>query len=83
MDKTGLKIILYYFVSVIVWLQGKSREFLTDLPSVAQDLMSAPATSVPSERTFSISGILSENRMASISPTTLENRVIVKCNKLL
>ena len=53
-----------------------SKEFLTELPTLTQDIMAIPAsTSVPSERLFSISGILSENRRSRISPENLENRV--------
>ena len=59
-----------------------SKEFLTALPALAQDIMAIPATSVPSERLFSISGILSENRRSRISPENLENRVLIKANKI-
>ena len=59
-----------------------SNEFLTALPALAQDIMAIPATSVPSERLFSISGILSENRRSRISPENLENRVLIKANKI-
>ena len=59
-----------------------SKEFLTALPTLAQDIMAIPATSVPSERLFSISGILSENRRSRISPENLENRVLIKANKI-
>ena len=59
-----------------------SKEFLTALPALAQDIMAIPATSVPSERLFSISGILSENRRSRISPANLENRVLIKANKI-
>ena len=34
------------------------------------------------ERLFSISGILSENRSTRISPENLENRVLIKANKI-
>ena len=56
--------------------------FLTALPALTQDIMAIPATSVPSERLFSISGILSENRRSRISPENLENRVLIKANKI-
>ena len=55
--------------------------YKTSLPSVAQDLMMVPSTSVPSERMFSISGILSANRSCRISPSFLERRVLLKTNK--
>ena len=55
-----------------------SKEFLTELPTLTQDIMAIPAsTSVASERLFSISGILSENRRSRISPENLENRVLI------
>ena len=59
-----------------------SKEFLTALPALAQNIMAIPATSVPSERLFSISGILSENRRSRISPENLENCVLIKANKI-
>ena len=33
-------------------MQERSGDFLTDLASVAADMMAVPATSVPSERLF-------------------------------
>ena len=45
--------------------------------------LAVPATSVPSERLFSISGILSEYRRSRISPDNLEKRVILKANPYL
>ena len=42
--------------------------------------MAIPAST--SERLFSISGILSENRRSRISPENLENRVLIKANKI-
>ena len=45
--------------------------------------MVIPATGVPSERTFNISGILSDNKMSTITPSNLEKRVLIKCNKNL
>ena len=47
---------------------------------VAQDILTIPATSTPSERLFSASGLLSEGKMSSISPENLEKRVLVKVN---
>ena len=48
-------------------------EFWTELPRIAQDIRTVPATSVPrpSERLFSISGILSEDKRCNISPENL------------
>ena len=45
--------------------------------------LAVPATSVPSECLFSISGILSEYRRSRISPDSLEKRVILKANPYL
>ena len=56
---------------------------MTGLPGFAQDLLAVPATSVPSERTFNISGLLSENKMSMITPANLEKRVLIKCNQFL
>ena len=39
-------------------------------------------TSVHSERLFSISGILSDNRSSQIKPHNLEPRVLIKANHL-
>ena len=57
-------------------------EFWTELPRIAQDIRTVPATSVPrpSERLFSISGILSEDKRCNISPENLESRVLLKAN---
>ena len=63
--------------------QEKQREYETRLPFLAQDVLVIPASSTPSERTFSISGILSAGRMGLISPANLEKRVVVKCNPYL
>ena len=63
-------------------VKASSNEFLTALPALAQDILAIPATSVPSERMFSISGILSENRRSRITPENLENRVLIKSNKI-
>ena len=66
------------------WLrQEKTKEFETGLVTIAQDVMAIPATGVPSERTFNISGILSDNKMSTITPSNLEKRVLIKCNKNL
>ena len=58
-------------------------EYVTDMPEVAQDLLCCPSTSVPSERLFSISGILSDNRSSQIKPNNLESRVLIKANNLI
>ena len=49
------------------WVEHEAR-FETILPLVAEDILAIPATSTPSERLFSVSGILSGGRMSSISP---------------
>ena len=45
------------------------------------DLLACLATSVPAERLFSISGMLGDTRLRQL-PKNLENRVIIKANKL-
>ena len=64
-------------------LQEISGDFWTDLPTIAQDILAVPATSVPSERLFSISGILSDDKKCNISPENLERRVLLKANPYL
>ena len=63
--------------------KADSRDFATDLPEVALDLLACPATSVPLERLFSISGILSEGRSSSISAEQLERRTLTMANPYL
>ena len=65
------------------YFQEDAGDYLTTLPTLAQDLLAVPATSVPSERLFSISGILSENRRSHITPKNLERRVLIKANPYL
>ena len=60
--------------------QEKNPDYETSLPRIAQNILVMPASSVPSERMFSLSGILS---MGLISPTNLEKRVLVKANPYL
>ena len=65
-----------------LWLtQESSQDFDTDLPQVAQDILACPATSVPSQRLFSISGILSDDRKSRILPSNLEKRILIKANR--
>lgn len=61
------------------WVAEEKR-YYSSLAKVAQDLLTIPATSTPSERLFSASGILSDGKMACISPANLERRVLVKVN---
>ena len=71
----------------------------TALSSLALDIMAIPASSVPSERLFSISGLLSSGldeilvnfyfisyisgKLQNIGPENLEKRVLLKSNKFL
>ena len=64
-------------------VQEASEDFWSELPLIAQDLFAIPATSVPSERLFSISGILSSDKRCNISPENLERRVLLKANPYL
>ena len=63
--------------------QEKNPDYETSLLKIAQDILVMPASSVPSERMFSLSGILSMGRMGLISPTNLEKCVRVKANPYL
>ena len=56
---------------------------MTALPHIAEDILAIPASSVPSERMFSVAGLLSLGRMGLISPDNLEKRVLIKCNPFL
>ena len=67
---------------IFIFLE-KSKEFDSGLVALAQDILTVPATSVPSERSFNISGLLSDNKMSHIKPENLEKRVLIKCNPLL
>lgn len=60
-----------------------SKDYKTDLPSLICDLLCAPSTSTSSERLFSVSGYLSQNRSANITPKNLERRCLVKTNKYI
>ena len=42
--------------------EHRRKEFLTKLPALALDIMAIPASSVPSERLFNISGMLSSGK---------------------
>ena len=61
------------------WVAEETR-YYSPIARVAQDLLTIPATSTPSERLFSASGLLTEGKMASISPENLEKRVLIKVN---
>ena len=61
------------------WVSEEAR-YYSPIARVAQDMLTIPATSTPSERLFSASGLLSEGKMSSISPENLEKRVLVKVN---
>ena len=61
------------------WVAEESR-YYSPVARVAQDLLTIPATSTPSERLFSASGLLTEGKMGSISPENLEKRVLAKVN---
>ena len=65
------------------YIKESSKNYLTDLPQYAQDICACPPTSVPSERMFSLSGLLSNDRFAAVHPESLENRVLVKANKFV
>ena len=58
----------------ILLLKEDSKDFQTTLPSLAQDILAIPATSVTSERVFPISGISSENRKSKISTSNLQSQ---------
>ena len=56
------------------WVESESK-YETLLPLIAEDILCIPATSTPSERLFSISGILSSGKMSNISPKVWCNMV--------
>ena len=55
-------------------------KYETLLAQIAEDILCIPATSTPSERLFSISGLLASGVMSNISPINLEKRVLIKVN---
>jgi hypothetical protein len=61
------------------WVMNECK-YETILPLIAQDILCIPATSTPSERLFSASGLLSSGVMSNISPDNLEKRVLIKVN---
>ena len=75
-----LRVLLELLSELLFTKQEILGEFWTELPRIAQDILAIPATSVPSERLFSISGILSEDKRCNIFPENLERRVLLKAN---
>ena len=61
------------------WVENEAK-YETLLPMIAQDILCIPATSTPSERLFSASGLLASGVMSNISPDNLEKRVLIKVN---
>ena len=82
-----IQVIISIFFTSNFWLfffyKDASREYKTQLPKLALDLFCIPSTSIPSERLFSISGLLSSNHSSSITAKNLEKRCIIKANKML
>lgn len=64
---------------ILFWSRNKDK-FQTFLPKVAIDILAVPATSTPSERLFSQSGLLSKDKFGRITPKNLELRVLGKIN---
>ena len=63
------------------WLRMERKEYWQSiLPALAQDILVVPATSVPSERTYSVTGILSKGKFSSVKSDTPEKRMIIACN---
>ena len=61
----------------------RSKQYGSELASVAVDVMAIPASSVPRERLFSFSGLLSSGKLYNIKPENLELRLLLKSNKYL
>lgn len=59
---------------------GNKDMFQTALPLIAIDVLTVTATSTPSERLFSQSGLLSKDKFGRITPKNLELRVLGKIN---
>ena len=81
--QVGVSCIISDLFIDIFYIKESSQNYQTDLPKLAQDICSCPPTSVPSERMFSLSGLLSNDRFARVHPDNLENRVLVKANKFV
>lgn len=60
-----------------------SKDFMSDLPLLAQDILAAPASSVASERLFSVAGLLTKEKKSNIKPVNLQRRVLIKGNPSL
>ena len=56
---------------------------MSDLPLLAQDILAAPASSVASERLFSVAGLLTKEKKSNIKPVNLQRRVLIKGNPSL
>lgn len=81
--QVGVSCIISDLFIDIFYIKESSQNYQTDIPKLAQDICSCPPTSVPSERMFSLSGLLSNDRFARVHPDNLENRVLVKANKFV
>ncbi|XP_067939459.1 uncharacterized protein [Watersipora subatra] len=65
---------------LVFW--DRKREILFKLYSLAQKVLSVPASSAALERIFSHGGILMRPHRASMSDAVLENLIFCKCNRL-
>jgi hypothetical protein len=57
-----------------------NRHRFPRLSAAARKYLSAPPTSVESERTFSISGEVADERRSRLLPDNFESLVFLKCN---
>jgi len=61
------------------WAANKDN--LRDLSTVAQQILSAPATSSSCERCFSFAGIFTEPRRSNLSRDSLNAKILLAANK--
>lgn len=62
------------------WLEFKNNNKSSVLPKIAQEILSIPATSTPSERLFSTAGYIVNKRRAKLKPENVEMLTFLQKN---
>jgi len=58
-----------------------NRSALSELSTIALQVLPAPATTSSCERDFSLAGLFTESRKANLSPDNLNAKIILTANK--